>query len=438
MNERITRIVSIVSAVMLAYCGGVVTSINQWPPAGFVADAYNETKNLAHYWKNDFGIEPTRDLVSSGGRGRVRIVTSDGGERDGYRLIAGLSPDKRSRTGVYLFDRSGKEVHFWPVNYDRLTTGSRDERNVFQHGTVAFPDGSIAVSFDQGEAIARIGPCGETVWKRPGNFHHSVFHAYDGTLWAWLNEPAPNRRDRLSSEVIVQLDAKTGKTLRRIDLIDDIVTPQNLQGVFGIQTDPVPEGYRYYVDPFHPNDVEILSPAMADAFPGFNAGDILISLRSLNLVGVIDGGTLTLKWWQIGPWHRQHDPDFNPDGTISVLDNNMGGDGSKIRVVDPTTGEVRTTFDGAKHGNVYTWQRGRHQMLPNGHMMIAVSEQGRAIEVDRNGNIVWSFENVFDERRNGVVNEAMALPENFFTDTATFDRCPPASFSDDDKAPPSS
>ena len=63
---------------------------------------------------------------------------------------------------------------------------------------------------------------------------------------------------------------------------------------------------KYFRDKY---DVEELGPELADAFPQFAVGDLLVSMRSLNLIAVLDGSTHDVKWWQIGPWHRQHDPD---------------------------------------------------------------------------------------------------------------------------------
>ena len=48
----------------------------------------------------------------------------------------------------------------------------------------------------------------------------------------------------------------------------------------------------------------------------------MISLRNYNLLFVVDPDTWKVKWYQIGPWRRQHDPEFNGDGTITVFNNN--------------------------------------------------------------------------------------------------------------------
>uniref|UniRef100_UPI003BAC64D4 arylsulfotransferase family protein n=1 Tax=Pacificispira sp. TaxID=2888761 RepID=UPI003BAC64D4 len=124
----------------------------------------------------------------------------------------------------------------------------------------------------------------------------------------------------------------------------------------------------------------------------------------------------------IGPWHRQHDPDFQPDGTISLFDNRMGLGASRILSVNPATGAVSTLYEGSDQDTFYTWQRGSHEILPNGHVVVTETEAGRAFEVDPSGNRIWTFENVYDAKRNGLVNYATVLPTTYFEDQA-FTRC---------------
>ena len=53
---------------------------------------------------------------------------------------------------------------------------------------------------------------------------------------------------------------------------------------------------------------------------------------------------------------------------------------------------------------------GKHQWLKNGHLLITESKNGRAFEVDKNGNIVWEFVNLVDEGRIGLVQDVQRLP----------------------------
>jgi hypothetical protein len=146
----------------------------------------------------------------------------------------------------------------------------------------------------------------------------------------------------------------------------------------------------------------------------FEAGDLLFSLRELNLVAVVDPQTGILRWSQHGPWLKQHDPDFHADGTITVFDNATGTGRSLIRRIDPQTGEMSTEFAGNEAQPFYTWRRGKHQYLPNGNLLLTNAEHGRVLEVGPEGRMVWTRDMVWDAASNLIITEARHIPEGFF------------------------
>ena len=393
----------------IAFIVGVVLGMRGIQPTGMIRMTEYNVVDLATYWKNDFGIEPTRHLVDAEpGREAISVI-DPARAAGGNRFISGLTPFREAPNGALLLDRDGAVLHYWPVDYGNIDRGGRRSTNVFLHGIVVFPDGSIIVTFDSGSVISRIGPCGDTIWVTRGLFHHVVSKSYDGSIWTWERDPRTLRH-----QFLVQLDPDTGEVLRRISLRRDVIEPNGLEGIFGLRMNDAAESSTYIDDPFHPNDLDILSPALAGAFPGFSAGDILISLRSINLVAVLDGETYDAKWWQHGPWFRQHDPDFLPDGTISIYNNNMHLRDSEIVRIDPATGSYEVVFASSEQTPFYTWMRGKHQTLANGNILITEPQRGRVFEIDADGKLVWEYNNIYDETRNGVLNKAILLPEDFF------------------------
>lgn len=407
-------IVFSLSFALLAMLYGIVASWWGWFPAPQVGLAHSTLMSVARNWKNDVGLEPTRHLVAPDDTGeppdpqRGYASYSDAAE-PGYTLVAGLNSDiDTAFHSARLYDMEGREVHRWPVHYDQLDP-ERPPQNVMLHGMEVFEDGSIAVTFDAGNAIARLDACGGTLWKVNGSFHHSITRDGAGSLLTWRGEE------------VVWLDEDTGEEVASLDLAKDIIAGGDgeQRGYLDIRTRTPEEPWEevvYLEDPFHPNDVEALRADMADAFPMFEAGDLLLSLRELNMIAVVDPQDGTMKWWRQGPWIKQHDPDFQPDGTITVFDNATGTGQSRIRRIDPSDNRLSVVFSGTDEQPFYSWRRGKHQILPNGNLLLTEAEHGRVLEVARDGSIVWELEMPWDDDSNLIVTEARHVPPDFFAD----------------------
>ncbi len=331
-------------------------------------------------------------------------------------LVLSRMDAETSRFVVDLIAPDGAVVHTWPVDYSGLVKGGSPQ--TILHGVKVLPDGSAIVEFDSGTALARIDACGTPQWlNQDGVFHH-VVQAGDDGFWTWRAQAHANGDD----QKIVRFDGDSGEITQTIDLID--VASSNLSN--GLVTG-IPQGFVFHrefwnwgmEDVFHPNDVEPLSGEMADAFAQFRAGDLLISLRSSNLVAVLDRDTHDIIWSMNGPWRQQHDPDWQPDGTITVFDNNLLRGRSQIVQVDPVTKASKVLFGGDGPG-YYTSVMGQHQRLPNGNWLILSATEGRVIEVSQTGEPVREYSNVINAGYNAIVPFAEHLPENYFE---TFPSC---------------
>lgn len=412
MSERGGTAMFLASAMTLAAAYGVAAARNDWFPNPQVTLALETVSDLRQNWRNDMELEPTRHLVPARTAGRNEVETYRAlrpeAVEPGYVLVSGLSHHQEtSAFEVGLYGADGRLLHRWPVDYRLLDPDGPKPLHVMVHGMEVLDDGSIAVSFDAGRALARLDACGNPMWVARGNYHHAVTSDGEGGLWVWRDE------------TIERLDAANGAVTKSLDLRRDIIPADGGQdGVFSIRATIAGDGagLDYPPDPFHANDVEPLRPEMAAAFPEFEAGDLLISLREANLVAVIDPDDGTLKWWQHGPWLKQHDPDFQPDGTITVFDNHTGSGESRILRVHPSTHSVETVFAGSEAAPFYGWQRGKHQVLANGNVLVAEAEQGRVFEVAPDGGLVWERDMGWDADRNMIATEARFVPPDFFRD----------------------
>jgi hypothetical protein len=176
------------------------------------------------------------------------------------------------------------------------------------------------------------------------------------------------------------------------------------------------------------NKITELTPELAPAFPMFEAGDLMISMRELNLIVVVDPDDWSLKWHSIGPWRRQHDPEFQPDGRIGVFNNNVYGIAyddyqwtradwprdTNILAIDPATGVTEVIYGQRPGQEMLSIIRGKHQLLPDGGRMITEFDAGRAIEIDGDGNTVWEFVNAVDADFVGEITEALVYPAGYF------------------------
>jgi hypothetical protein len=171
-------------------------------------------------------------------------------------------------------------------------------------------------------------------------------------------------------------------------------------------------------DPYHLNDVEMLRPEMAGAFPMFKAGDLLVSLRNLQSIFVLDGETQRIKWVMTGPFFGQHDPDFAPNGRIVMFDNRISGAKpqlgySKVIEVDPASRSVVWTYDGSDAEPLYSDIGGRVQPLPNGNLLVGEPQGGRVFELARDNDrstIVWEYVNLIEPGLVGMAFDVARVP----------------------------
>jgi hypothetical protein len=126
-------------------------------------------------------------------------------------------------------------------------------------------------------------------------------------------------------------------------------------------------------------------------------------------VFIIDRHTHAVKWWHVGPWLRQHDPDFTADGKIVVFDNRRDGltaarhGGSRIVAIDPATYATEVLFAGKGFNDFYTSRLGELEILGNGNLLLTEAEAGRCLEVTPQGKVVWEFVNGWDADRVGMI-----------------------------------
>jgi hypothetical protein len=338
----------------------------------------------------------------------------------GSTLVTTYFSDLDWRPGIKLVDVDGNVLHTWDADPARLFP-DRNFRYSYVHGTHLFPDGDILVILEHA-GMVRMGPCGDIEWRlEVPQAHHSIAPSSDGNFWisthvAWLDDQEgrshlaqfqfPSLNPPLFEDHATKI-SPDGKILQDINLIDVVYRNHLQRAITKI-------GQKHTGDIFHLNDVEELSPEMAQSYPLFAAGDLLVSLRNIDLVLVFDPDTSEVKWHTFDLTIKQHDPDFIGDGWIGVFDNNTDGTargsflgGSGIVAVQPHTGRQAGLYPSENADPFYTDAGGKWQLLPNGNMLMVEARAGRALEAAPDGTTVWEWVSErYDEDRVPEVMEA--------------------------------
>jgi len=112
---------------------------------------------------------------------------------------------------------------------------------------------------------------------------------------------------------------------------------------------------------------------------------------------------------------RQHDPDWLPSGEIMVFNNRMSRDYSELALLNPASFTKTVKLDGRKY-DFYSRIRGKQQMLEDGTLLVTSAQQGRAFEVNRDGDVVFDVVNLKpgSNDTNYVISELKWFPLDFF------------------------
>jgi hypothetical protein len=354
----------------------------------------------------------------------------------GLTFMSGFFGDNPA---LQLVTPDGRVVRRWSPSFARLFPDTSHIKpaaevpatdwNVEVHGALALPDGSVVFNLNY-KGMVKMDRCGNVQWTVPLMTHHSIERSEDGGFWTTGRHyvegassfppiPTPYKED-----TVVKISAD-GKVLHEMSVPALLFNDKMGRAEWLSNGHDDLRILNYWADGVselvHVNDVEELTSDMAKSFPQFAAGDLMISIRNTNVIYVVDPKTGSIKWHQTGPWFRQHDPDFNPDGTLVVFNNNTDSTddgsvwgGSSIVSFNLATGSWAFRYGGNPNQKMYARGLGKVQVLENGNVLITEATAGRAFEINSKNEIVWEFINKYDDRSAAVVTQAIRYPNNYF------------------------
>ena len=427
VGDAAPRILFFASLLMLAFGYGVVADHYSLFPVPMVKQAVTATTQLLE----ESGVVLPWYYRESPETQAVHI-RNQAAVAPGLRLISGLAEDET--TLVRVVDAEGRVVHSWSLDWfklwphpDHLSDELLPKSNAgLVHGVALAPNGDLVFNFEE-LGLMRVDACANVVWRLPYRTHHSVEFDDDGNLWVpgvvTHDKPIANLPNHLPPfDDFRILEVSPDGHIKRDLSVYELLVQNGLTGLLHLSS-ILNRNTKVSGDTMHLNDIEVFPRSMT---PGlFQPGDVLISLRNINTILVFDPVTLRIKYRSTGQVVRQHDPDFVDGHTITVFNNNnlatwhpdttrpdrTGQHSQVVQLSD--SGDAKVLFAGSEQVPFFTDIMGSQQRLSNGNLLMMESIEGRVIEVDPGGNLVWEYSNLVGKGRIGVVGDAIDLPAKF-------------------------
>lgn len=423
---------------MMLLLSGIIMGIYGTLPRKVMQSITASVDDLRDDWTTLTGTKPEHYLQPSRYRGNGVTINKIAQSGAGLVFLSGFFKDTNE---LRLIRRDGTIVARWPVRFSEIFPAPDDSErsprtdwNVDIHGALILPDGSIVFNFEF-NGLVKLDRCGKVVWTLRRATHHSVERAEGGGYWvpgkrfyaADEDSPFPPFETPFSEDTILRV-SENGKVLSELS-VPGIFYDNGLEAILTASGHHYRTGMSWDEEIVHLNKVDVLTSDIAADFPMFEAGDLALSIRELNLVMVIDPTDGRVKWRHIGPWLRQHDPEFKAGGKIVVFNNNTYETAfgkshstsypsiprvSDIMEIDPQTGESDVLYGNRKGQRMLSVWRGKVDLRPNGGLLVTEFEGGRVFETDAAGRVIWQYINRYSPDEVAEITEARAYPESYF------------------------
>lgn len=435
--------VFVTGLVALAFLSGFLIAVaNIWPTIP-LRDSLKDVQTYLEQQILDGGAHPLSQPANDASTG---LVSRDPARSaPGYTMVQTTTAEGHE---MQLLDHGGALVARWPVSFRDFWPDAADHTHIdpgtlvpsstdayHLQGFVAEPDGSVVVVLSHRGAV-KLDRCGAVDWRLDRMVHHAVSHdGQGGYLFADRIPPDEIPEAyipaRTSMEELREAIARYGDGLLQGILEVDSdgnpgrfipILPALIAGGRGFEVAASMNGQPF--DPVHLNDIDVVTAPLARQIDGVEAGDFLVSLRSLHMLAILDRETGAYRWSQTGPWGHQHDPDIAPDGRIEVFNNNflngtrfppaLGFVGSEIVQFDPASGASEVIHPVGSQDTFRSRIMGTHQRLSNGNRLIVQTEGGRIFEVTPGGDVVWDYVVAYGADRIAPAYHAERFASDFF------------------------
>jgi hypothetical protein len=321
---------------------------------------------------------------------------------DRDRTVAGLNFYTTGDVpGAVLMDMQGRVLHKWAYGYidawvespDRPELRTSAKGSGFWRRAYVFGNGDVLAVFD-GLAILKVNSRSELQWVNFGGFHHDLEVMPDGRIFVLTREahivPWYNADEPVLEDYVAVLDAD-GRELERVSVLEAIAGSEFASALDVAE----PSG-----DILHSNTVEVLDGRLEGRIPAFRKGNVLVTVREIDLVVVIDMESGLVVWAEQGHWRAPHQATVLANGNLMIFDNRGNEGSSRVVEFDPVTLDTVWEFKGEMPEDFRSLECGSNHRLPNGNTLIVETDRGAAFEVTPDGETVWKY-----------INPAQAGPE---------------------------
>ena len=406
-----------------SFVGGILSATSESPPYTLFRDAITASVALeeVHRVRKDEAKASKNESAQYKDRVFVPTVrTHDESHGNELILISGglhyLKTHHEAGCLAWLIDRRGDVKHTW--KYDPDTWNELEIVSTVPLTSVMYPagihlydDGGLLVNYQGSHCfpfaigMARFDFDSNLLWRKELLSHHWFTVVEDGRIYVPALHIADTpysignsaahiatRSGKILGDVVLILDAH-GNVLDEISMLAAL----SASGLDGLLQKTSLDRLNLH-DPTHLNDVRVVSAAVAESVSWLNAGDLLVSFRHLNTVGIIDAKTRRFKWTTTGSTVRQHSPRFYDNGVL-IVDNRGGAvelGGTQLLHVDFERGLPRTLFPlsvDVMPDRCFTKGSGHLDLHPDRkRVLMAVTGQGVVWEIDlQQGKVLWEY-----------------------------------------------
>lgn len=440
-------VLPVVGLCCLSLLYGTVAVYMDWWPSATVRDAKLALEALASVANEEFEKQWPASMESAGTAAApvARLLDPDAELPADLIFVDGGAQQLRSHCPengciAWVTNRAGDILHVWEVGTQLIwedlqgVDGFSRASNIYSVGAHPYPNGDLVVvyqgrnTYPYGIGIARFDRDSNLLWKRQNFSHHWLSVDASGLIYTSAFQPRTTpvviedthlqfgcRGGTLYEDAIVVLDP-AGNEVERISVLDKLIESGYGGLVFQYKHSDHPLPLLYdECDPLHLNDVRVVSAEAAAGSDLLAAGDLFVSLRSLNSIALLDHSSRRVKWLSTGQFVLQHSPRYRGAEQLLVFDN-LGGrasqGGSRLVNVDMRSGAASVVYPrpDSPSSDFLSATAGHIALSADGERaLVSLTRQGRVLEINlQQGRPVWEYLNSHDV--SGLARDAAGEP----------------------------